>query len=289
MRIDHAPSFISGFQLVSPAEDLPWLSHCGDAHCARWHSVRWHTHPTTELLYIVGGRLVMSYDDDARRTTATDGDLLITPAHTPHRWAQRQLSDYHLLWVNVDLPALGWNRQLIRQLSARPYRLLSRCYELEWVLRGIMRQVVSRPPMFSAVLHQQLRTLSLLVQQRLGMAAMPSGGQSGGLFSVPVEKAIRFMRENLTRRLALTDLAHAAGDGLSTFRHAFRVETGIAPAAYHLKLRLAAAREALLSADASIREVSLLYGFSSQQHFTSAFTREFHTPPGRWQTEAHPN
>jgi AraC family transcriptional regulator len=54
------------------------------------------------------------------------------------------------------------------------------------------------------------------------------------------------------------------------------------PSAYHLQLRLDAARQELLQSSMDITSIAGQYGFSSSQHFCTAFRRAFGVSPRAW-------
>ncbi len=74
---------------------------------------------------------------------------------------------------------------------------------------------------------------------------------------------------------------------LSTY---FREECGITLKQYQMQLRLNEAREFLVNTSLPIDSIALELGFSSQQHFTSCFTRTFGISPARYRRQfgGHP-
>ena len=54
------------------------------------------------------------------------------------------------------------------------------------------------------------------------------------------------------------------------------------PAAYHLAMRLQAAREMLRQPTFDITTTALQFGFSSSQHFSTLFKRAFRVTPRNW-------
>ena len=87
----------------------------------------------------------------------------------------------------------------------------------------------------------------------------------------------------LERRLPLTDLAAVAtARSVPHFCTQFRREVGLTPAAYHLQLRLNAAREALRQPAIDVTTAAQQYGFSSSQHFSTQFRRSFGITPRSW-------
>ena len=78
--------------------------------------------------------------------------------------------------------------------------------------------------------------------------------------------------EALARRAALSTVA---------FNDAFKRATGLPPHAFLLDLRVKAAARDLQSQEVSVAEVAKRYGFSSPQHFATAFKRIMGVPPRR--------
>ena len=78
--------------------------------------------------------------------------------------------------------------------------------------------------------------------------------------------------EALARRAALSTVA---------FNDAFKRATGLPPHAFLLDLRVKAAAKDLRSREVSVAEVAKHYGFSSPQHFATAFKRIMGVSPRR--------
>ena len=89
---------------------------------------------------------------------------------------------------------------------------------------------------------------------------------------------------NLDGVLRVSDLAAMAGLTRSHFSRAFQRATGDPPQRYILKRRVCRARDLLSSGGASIAEVAIRAGFSSQAHLSTAFKDEVGTTPGRYRT-----
>jgi AraC family transcriptional regulator len=87
---------------------------------------------------------------------------------------------------------------------------------------------------------------------------------------------------------ALADLAALAGVHPVSVVRAFRRQTGLTPGAYLRRLRLEQAAHALAAGVDPIAQIALDAGFSSQAHFTRAFTAHFGRPPGAYRRERRP-
>ncbi len=97
-----------------------------------------------------------------------------------------------------------------------------------------------------------------------------------------MRRVLRHVDENLHRRIGLQEIAALAGLSPWYFCRAFKRETGLPPNRYILALRLDRACRLLAVPEARLADIATAVGFSSQAHFTSAFTRMLGMPPGRW-------
>lgn len=102
-----------------------------------------------------------------------------------------------------------------------------------------------------------------------------------------VRRVQRFMREQLTRRMSLAELAGVAGMSRFHFCRVFQQETGMTPAAYHAHLRMLRARE-LLRRGEPIAQVALEVGLVDQSHLNRLFLRAMGITPGRYVAAVRP-
>ncbi len=70
-----------------------------------------------------------------------------------------------------------------------------------------------------------------------------------------------------------------------TLQRKLKALTGLTPAAYIRHFRLAQARRLLLETDRSVNEVALHCGFSSAQHFSRLFRKQYQAPPDQWRQQ----
>lgn len=94
-------------------------------------------------------------------------------------------------------------------------------------------------------------------------------------YSRQTAKAIDYISNNLNTRITLTDLAEALDMAPSYLSKLFSKETGQSISVYIKEEKLKAAANMLQYSDISISDISEYYHFSSQSHFTAAFT-EYH-------------
>jgi len=87
---------------------------------------------------------------------------------------------------------------------------------------------------------------------------------------------------NLDTDLSLDSLAEESGYSRAHFLRMFRAATGVTPHQYVLGLRVRRAQDYLRKKDASIIDVAVSCGFSSQSHMTSVFRQRLEMTPGEF-------
>ena len=120
-------------------------------------------------------------------------------------------------------------------------------------------------------------------EPRKGRIPKPSTEESALWTSVHVtpqlQRALRFVEENLHRELDVDIIARAATVSSSTLLRLFKQHLGTTPVKHVWRRRLQEARLLLLSGGYSVLEVAHHAGFSSGAAFTKAFVGEFGEPP----------
>ena len=94
-----------------------------------------------------------------------------------------------------------------------------------------------------------------------------------------IQKVLAFAKENLTKRLTMSDLADVACLSPRQFSRVFRDETGHSPAKALELLRLEAARTLMEVGRFSVEEIAQKSGFVSRDQMRRAFVRSFGQSP----------
>jgi len=174
MKILRDHIFLSGFLYESPLENLPAITHCGEALCARGHQVGRHRHSGFELLYLSRG--ATTWQAGGAQIRQQMGDLVLFYPHEWHATQHEASEETHQLWIGLELDKLGAEgRRLSQVLQEKKVRLLRGCQEAEPILRAIVGQIARNLPRLREVVLAYLKVLFA------GTAEFfPSTGGSGG-------------------------------------------------------------------------------------------------------------
>ncbi|MDD3322283.1 MAG: AraC family transcriptional regulator [Paludibacter sp.] len=94
-----------------------------------------------------------------------------------------------------------------------------------------------------------------------------------------IEQVKVIMNENIYNEISMQDIAGKINISYSLFRKNFKKHTGETPAKYFYDLKLEKSRQLLLESAYSIKEISFMLQFSSNEHFSIAFKKMYGLSP----------
>lgn len=94
-----------------------------------------------------------------------------------------------------------------------------------------------------------------------------------------ISRAIKFMEQNLNKKLFLDEIAYEAGYSLSYFTTIFRKKTGYSPLSYFAHLKISKACEYLDFSKLKIKEISSVMGYSDAYYFSKDFQKKIGQSP----------
>lgn len=100
-----------------------------------------------------------------------------------------------------------------------------------------------------------------------------------------MQKAIRYIQQNVNQHLTVGDVADYAGFSKSYFSAYFKKTLGFSVSAFILRCKLEEGRELLQYTDKSISTISEFLCFSSQSHFHTAFRKQFGLTPSEYRKQ----
>jgi len=98
-------------------------------------------------------------------------------------------------------------------------------------------------------------------------------------FSLPVRRAVTYIRKQVYEKCSLRDVAGAVGLSPGYLSARFRQETGETVTDFILREKMRKARELLETGEKSVAEVSDLFAFSGASYFSKAFRKVYGLAP----------
>jgi AraC-like DNA-binding protein len=261
------------------------------SHGYPYHTVRWHFHPEYELHLVAattGRYFVGDFIGEFE-----PGNLVLTGPNLPHNW----VSD---LPAGTCVPLRGRIIQFTDSFIGDAMKLLPELAVLAPLLESSRRGVlfpaelghrlsplmgeimeargVSRVALFMTLIGELSRAKPVRMLASSSYLPDPSGYMSAG-----INKALAFIRENLTKPFEEADLAAIAGQSTSAFSRSFRRHTGMSLVQYVKRLRINLACQILMSdEEASITAICFDVGFNNLSNFNRQFLAEKGMPPSRF-------
>ncbi len=100
--------------------------------------------------------------------------------------------------------------------------------------------------------------------------------------------ALRFIRENLTGRIGVDDIAEASGMSRSSLERRFRAVVGRSPLAELVRERVERAQHLLVNSELSIKEIAKVAGFHDVRHLSVTFRIKTGLTPSKYRTRFRP-
>lgn len=191
----------------------------------------------------------------------------------------------HRRLVSADLSALIGSEAegVLSAFSANDDCFLGEVPGIREALEQIGSELRNRRPGRNASIRAAVVNLVVGVSRRLADLDGTTSPETTTRGVVPrgVVEVLREVSHNPGAEWTASGLANRAGMGITAFTRWCRKLTGRSPRWYVLEQRLEWARGELAGSDRSVGEIAGVAGFSSSQHFSSAFRKLFgRTPSG---------
>ena len=243
----------------------------GHFMCDESYHVSRNSYDSYLLMYIKKGSGYF-YSHDTK-IPLCPGQVALIDCYQPHIYGASSLLDFY--WLHFDGPAASGYVQYLFERCRFPFSL------------GSLQQLEAER-LFSLLLKDfsegTLAELKLAKYITDLLALLTDSEKSVSDTGIPdsvrlCQKACAFMQQNLSRPLALQDIASQAGLSPYHFIRCFKQQFGLPPHKYLLNLRLHSACFYLSTTAKTIREIAFLCGFQSENNFCIAFKKQMHMTP----------
>lgn len=100
-----------------------------------------------------------------------------------------------------------------------------------------------------------------------------------------LEKAADLLLKSRIHELSLRQIAESCGMSVSHFSREFKKQYGVSPHAYHLSLKITAAKNLLTDTDLSVTDISDTLGFDDPLYFSRIFKKHCGVSPTEYRVE----
>ena len=98
-------------------------------------------------------------------------------------------------------------------------------------------------------------------------------------------EAVDWLERHAVEEMTMLEVADKLGMSRRTLEREFQRKTGMSPASYRKKCRIARGRDLLRYSSKSLAEIAGECGFHDQSHFSRVFSGEEGKTPGQWRFE----
>ena len=242
-----------------------------------------HCHPEYEINLVMNtsGTRVVGDDEEA----FGDFDLVMTGPFVPHVW-KSELVTNHVITIQFSSDLLSF--QMINKRLFMPIKQLlidsmqGLCFygpEAERIRNEIVE--ITRMQGFQTAT-KFLNILNLLAyapRRKLVSNMYESENLVNSSKSRRITKACKYIDENISRKISLSDGAMLVNMSESAFSHFFKKKTGISFITYVNNLRVAKACDLLASTSLSASEICYDCGFNNKSNFIRIFTKRKNMTP----------
>jgi AraC family transcriptional regulator len=250
------------------------------------HSLVTHAHPQCHVLIKARGEDT-AFEVGGRLHDLTRDTVVLVNAWEPHAKIHTvpQRSTVLALYIEPE-----WLAAMDRRLGAAGLRgfFPRACVPIPRHVRGLADRLIDE--MFDTRPDAQLRWEGVLFELMMSVLHSFSAWRdrldnrraSLRPSDPRIDRAIRFMRDNLGGAFSFDQVARESHLSRPHFFHLFKQCTAVSPAIFFNTLRMEAAFGQLISAGMTINSVATQLGFSEPHHFTRFFRQNLGIPPSEY-------
>lgn len=227
------------------------------------------------LIYCIEGCGWFKVGDEEH--TVTKNQCFILPASVPHSYGADEKEPWTIYWIHFKGKlADRYAKCLLKPKNINPtiYSRISGRIDLYEEIFHTFEMGYSRENLLYAcsAFHHFMGTLCYLQQYRSAVATDDSKEDL-------ISASIHYMKENIEKRLTLSDIATHVGYSSSHFSSIFNMRTGHSPLNYFNQLKIQYACHLLDFTDIRINQVCFKIGIDDCYYFSRLFSKVMGVSP----------
>ncbi len=224
------------------------------------------------FIYVLSGTL--NLETEGEQVEAGKDQVILFDGSKPHHyWCEDHCSFYFFHFAGKD------SSQMVERLIFDNHSHLFVSAHAHQILAKIERQ-------FDALSWKQgddpLALSAMLYSLLCLLASSSETSLTDARYSKSVQDALRYIHAHQQENLTLEEIAQAVHLSPFYFSRRFKKETGQSPIEYVFRLKIAQARNILLTTSSSISEIADFLGYSSEASFINAFRLRTGMSPGAY-------
>lgn len=247
------------------------------------HHFRERKEPINQFIFIYCIEGTGWFRIGEQMSTITGNQYFILPAGIPHAYGSDENNPWTIYWIHFKGKLASYFAgQAARPIEIKPSvqsRISNRNNLFEEIFRTLEMGYSHENLQYACSAFQYyLGTLRYLQQYR-------EAASNDSNTSDIVTAAIHFMKENLEKRLTLSDLAVHTGYSPSHFSALFSKRTGYAPLTYFNQLKIQQACHLLDFTDMKVNQICFKIGIEDTYYFSRLFRKVMGMSPREYKKQ----
>lgn len=204
-------------------------------------------------------------------------DVLVLPPRMAHVYGASDDDPWSIYWVHVQGELAPYYYRQLPLSEHRVHIAASDALRLTELFERSYAHLAEKSYSLSHRIYA-----NLLLQEMIGIIMMQSPDARERTLDDYVERAIALMRERLTSKLTIGQLAEAVNLSRSHFLAVFKRMTGISPMRYFHQLKIRQACTYLDLTDWPVKKIAGKLGYRDALYFSRAFKKEMGCSPSHY-------
>lgn len=267
------PYSIRNFQTNNELTKSLYITHIGYYPNAKNH-FRKRSKGALEdiLIYCEKGKGTITIENEEFKLT--ENQLLIIPANTSHSYEANISDPWSIYWIHFRGTKSEIYSPVTRKvISLNDVRIANRLDLFEEMYQNLEMGFYADNLEYSSICFKHFLSSIKYVDQFTRTKSI----NTADMDTIPM--SIIFMRDNLTNKLTLNQIAKHVGYSDSYFRNLFLEKTSFTPIEYLNKLKIQKSCSLLQFSNMKINEIAYHLGYYDPYHFSKSFSKEMEISP----------